>query len=66
MIAKPSVETLLKGADNRYELVIAISKRARQIVDGNEPMINTEETSNVTISSLEFEQKKYKINRQIV
>ena len=63
MIAKPSVETLLNGADNRYELVIAISKRARQIVDGNEPMINTEETSNVTISSLEFEQKKYKIKK---
>lgn len=33
MMVKPSVTELLKKATNRYELVIATSKRARQIVD---------------------------------
>lgn len=33
MIVKPSVTELLTKADNRYELVIATSKRARQIVN---------------------------------
>ena len=33
MMVKPSVTELLKKTSNRYELVIATSKRARQIVD---------------------------------
>ena len=33
MMVKPSVTELLKKTTNRYELVIATSKRARQIVD---------------------------------
>ena len=31
MMVKPSVQELLTKAKNRYELVIATSKRARQI-----------------------------------
>ena len=31
MMVKPTVAELLKKAKNRYELVIATSKRARQI-----------------------------------
>ena len=33
MMVKPSVTELLTKTSNRYELVIATSKRARQIVD---------------------------------
>ena len=33
MMVKPSVTDLLTKTSNRYELVIATSKRARQIVD---------------------------------
>lgn len=33
MIVKPTVKELLQHADNRFELVIATSRRARQIVD---------------------------------
>ena len=32
-MVKPTVQELLTKAKNRYELVIATSKRARQIVD---------------------------------
>ena len=41
MLVKPKTEDLLKKVDNRYELVIAISKRGRQIIDGSDPMIET-------------------------
>ena len=34
MIVKPSVTELLTKANNRYELVIATSRRARQIAAG--------------------------------
>lgn len=36
MMVKPTVAELLKKAKNRYELVIATSKRARQIAEGAE------------------------------
>lgn len=36
MMVKPSVSELLKKADNRYELVIATARRARQIAAGAE------------------------------
>lgn len=61
MITEPSVEKLLKNVSNRYELVVAVSKRARQIVLGEQPKVETNEKSEVTISSLEFAQDKYKI-----
>ena len=36
MMVKPTVQELLTKAKNRYELVIATSKRARQIASGAE------------------------------
>ena len=37
MMVNPSVTELLTKAKNRYELVIATAKRARQIANGAEP-----------------------------
>ena len=37
MLVKPSVTDLLTKVDNRYTLVIMVSKRARQIACGAEP-----------------------------
>ena len=64
MLTKPNTEKLLKNADNRYELVIAISRRARQIVDGDETMVNSKEFSKTTIAALEFGEEKYHITRE--
>lgn len=63
MIVKPTVDQLLDKACNRYELVIAVSKRARQIVAGDNPKIETDETSEVSIASLELSNNKYRIVR---
>ena len=54
MMVKPSVTELLKKANNRYELVIATSKRARQIANGDEPRTNVREESPVTLAANEI------------
>ena len=58
MIVKPTVTELLKKAKNRYELVIATSKRARQIAMGDEPLTKVKEESPVTLAANEKENEK--------
>ena len=63
MLVKPKTEDLLKKVDNRYELVIAISRRGRQIIDGSEPMIDVkeEEKNKLTVAALELEKGKFDV-----
>lgn len=61
MIVKPSVSELLKKAKNRYELVIATSKRARQISAGAEVKTNVKEESAVTLAANEIAEGKIQI-----
>lgn len=64
MILKPRVDDLLKHAENNYELVIAVSKRARQIVDGSQKKVSTNEKSPITIATLEFNEEKVSIIKE--
>ncbi len=61
MINKPSTEELLSKSINRYDLVSAISKRARQLQNGSESLIETNEPSKVTIAALEMKNGKIHI-----
>ena len=61
MIVKPSVTELLTKAKNRYELVIAISRRARQIAQGAEPKTQVKEESAVTLAANEIAEGKVTI-----
>lgn len=61
MIIKPTVQELLKKAKNRYELVIATSKRARQIAEGAELKTSVKEESPVTLAANEIAEGKVKI-----
>lgn len=54
MIVKPTVTELLKKAKNRYELVIATSKRAREISAGAEVKTKVKEESAVTLAANEI------------
>ena len=54
MIVKPTVNELLKYAENRYALVIATSRRVREIAKGDTPLINTSDKSPVTIAADEI------------
>ena len=58
MIVKPTVTELLKNTKNRYELVIATSKRARQIAMGDEVLTKVKEESPVTLAANEIAEGK--------
>lgn len=64
MIVKPTVTELLKKANNRYELVIATSRRARQIAMGDEPLTKVKEESPVTLAANEIAEGKVEIVRK--
>ncbi len=40
----PSVDELLESVDCRYTLVVEVSKRARQLIDGAMPLVEGGET----------------------
>ena len=61
MITKPTVAELLTKSQNRYELVIATARRARQIVAGDEPLTEVDERSAVTKAANEIAEGKVKI-----
>lgn len=64
MSIKIDGEKLAKKVKNNYELVIAISKRARQLQRGNSAMIKAKSLSSVTVASLEFKENKYNVISQ--
>ena len=64
MIVKPTVTELLKKTKNRYELVIATSKRARQIAMGDEVLTNVKEESPVTLAANEIAEGKVTVIRE--
>lgn len=42
-INEPGIQSLISKADSAYTLVEMVAKRARQIVDGAQPLIDGEE-----------------------
>lgn len=46
----PSIVDLLGKVDNRYSLVVATSRRARQIIDGVEPSVDAEGRKPLTVA----------------
>ena len=61
MIVKPTVNELLNHAENRFALVIATSKRARQIAKGDEILTDSNEESPVTLAANEINEGKVEI-----
>lgn len=54
----PSIVNLLSKVDNRYTLIVLTARRARQLIDGDEPKVNIESTKPVTIAINEIYQNK--------
>ena len=62
MMTKPTMSDLMQKVDNRYALVIATAKRARQIAMGDEKLTeNNNEVSPVTIAANEINEDKVKV-----
>lgn len=61
MIVKPTTAELLeKTGDNKFKLVIVTAKRARQIAEGAEKLVDTKEQAPVTIAAEELSEGKVK------
>ena len=60
MIVEPSVTELLNLVDDRYELIIVTSKRARQIAAGANGLVASEEKSPVTLATIEIAEGRVK------
>ena len=56
----PSFSHVLEKGDSRYTLVMLTAKRARQIVDGSEALVDTDSTKPVTIAIEEIYEGKVK------
>jgi DNA-directed RNA polymerase subunit omega len=56
---KISIDELNDMVDSRYSLVTIISKRARQIIDGSEPLVKTNTKKPVGIAIEEFHEGQY-------
>ena len=64
MMVKPTTAELLqKTQDNKFRLVIATAKRARQIANGSEKLTDVEEESPVTIAANELAEGKVVIEK---
>jgi DNA-directed RNA polymerase subunit omega len=54
----PPINDLLKQVDDKYTLAILGAKRAREIVDGNTPLVDSKSSKPVTIAFEEIAQRK--------
>ena len=62
MMVKPTTAELLEvTGDNKFRLVIATAKRARQIANGKEKLTDVEEEAPVTVAANEIAEGKVKI-----
>lgn len=61
MIEKPTVKELLEHAENRFALVIATARRARQIAKGDEILTDVDEESPVTLAANEIAENQVTI-----
>lgn len=54
----PSIVSLLEKVDNRYSLVVVTARRARQLIDGEEPLVEIDSPKPVTIAINEIHDGK--------
>lgn len=64
MMIEPSINELDKFVDSRYSLVCAVAKRARELADGAEPMVECSSDKEVTIASHELCASKITITNE--
>ena len=53
-MARTTVEDCLDNVDNRFQLVLIASRRARQIVDGSDPLVEADNDKPTVIALREI------------
>ena len=59
----PTLASLLEKVDSKYTLVVAVAKRARQLVDGQPKLTNINSNKPVTIAINELYEDKITYER---
>ncbi|MTI47730.1 DNA-directed RNA polymerase subunit omega [Sporosalibacterium faouarense] len=62
----PSMNELLKKVDSRYTLVMLASKRARQLVDGDEALVEVDTNKPVTVAIHEINEDKVEYTKAVI
>jgi DNA-directed RNA polymerase subunit omega len=55
---KPNIDELMEKVDSRYTLVMVVAKRARQLIEKNEPLVESESTKPISVAVEEFYEDK--------
>lgn len=58
MMNQPSLDVLRDRVDSRYTLVVCVAKRARQLLDGAEPLVEVASSKPVTVAMQELSEGK--------
>jgi DNA-directed RNA polymerase subunit omega len=59
----PSLDVLVTKVDSKYTLVVLAAKRAREIMDGATPLVDSKSNKQVTIALEEVAQDKISYER---
>jgi DNA-directed RNA polymerase subunit omega len=60
---RPPLESLLDKIENKYALVVSVSKRARVLKEGQLPMVDVASSNPVTVALEEIAAGKIRIDR---
>lgn len=60
---QPSLDVLMNKVDSKYTLVVAAAKRARDLTEGNSPLISSKSNKPVTIALEEIAAGKISYER---
>jgi DNA-directed RNA polymerase subunit omega len=55
---KPNIDELMEKVDSRYTLVMVVAKRARQLIENNECLVETESKKPISMAVEEFYEGK--------
>jgi len=59
----PSLDVLVKKVDSKYTLVVLAAKRAREILNGTTPLVDSKSNKQVTIALEEIASDKISYER---
>lgn len=58
MLIKPTLESLMEKVDSKYTLVTLAAKRARQLTDGDTPLVDVDTNKYVSVAMEEIDAGK--------
>ena len=63
-LISPSIDSLLEKIDNKYVLSIVAAKRARELFNGDEPLVDEFHINKVTTAINEIDQGKVFVEKE--